>query len=122
MKIKNLLLTILGFILLGIGGIGLLIPVLPTTPFILVSAACFTSNPAVHSRLIKSKFFGDHLRNYRQRQGLKKSTVVISLTFLWVMLCLSMALIAKLWLTLLLSSIGIAVTIHILCVARPKKR
>jgi hypothetical protein len=120
-SIKNVLLTGAGFLLLGVGAVGAVLPVLPTTPFVLAASACFAGNPAIRSRMLKIGFFREHLTNYQRRTGLKKSTVIKSLSFLWITLCVSMLVIKALWCTLLLSGIGIAVTAHILSVARPKK-
>ena len=121
MSVKNILLTGAGFLLLGVGAVGAVVPVLPTTPFVLVASACFAGNPAVRARMLKIGFFREHLTNYQRRTGLKKSTVIKSLSFLWITLCISMLLVKALWCTLLLSAIGIAVTAHILSIARPKK-
>ncbi|MEA5015210.1 MAG: YbaN family protein [Candidatus Limiplasma sp.] len=122
MSLKNILLTGVGFLLLAIAVIGLFLPVWPTTPFVLLAVACFSGNPKLQARLLRIRFIREHVENYRERKGLPRRNVVISLTFLWGMLILSMVLLRKLWLALLLAAIGTAVTIHILCVARPKPR
>ncbi len=122
MSIKNILLTAAGFVLLGIGAVGMFVPILPTTPFVLTASACFTGNPAIRNRLLRVKFFKEHLTNYQQRTGLQRKTVVTSLSFLWAMLFYSMLVIGKLWALLLLTGVGTAVTAHILCIARPKPR
>lgn len=118
---KNRLLVILGFLLLGLGAIGIFLPILPTTPFVLAAAGCFSSNKRLSAWLQKSKFFSDYLTNYRERTGLKKSTVIISLLFLWIMLGLSIVLLKALWASILLPLIGIAVTVHILYMSLPRK-
>lgn len=122
MTVKDIFLTILGFLLLGIGAVGVFIPVLPTTPFVLAASACFAGNPKVRAWLLKSKFFSEHLHNYKHRTGLKKKTLAVSLGFLWVSLGVSMFVIHQLWAFVFLFAVGIAVSIHILCVARPKIR
>lgn len=121
MSIKSLLLTISGFLLLGLGAIGAFVPVLPTTPFVLVASACFAGNPTLRSRMLSIRFFREHLENYQQRTGLPKKTLIKSLSVLWAALCISMIVVAKLWCTLLLLCVGVAVTAHLLCMARPKK-
>ncbi|MCL2356193.1 MAG: YbaN family protein [Defluviitaleaceae bacterium] len=45
MKVKHLLINALGFLLLGIGAVGLFVPLLPTTPFVLLAAVCFSYTP-----------------------------------------------------------------------------
>ena len=121
MTVKNALLSVAGFFLLGLGAVGVFVPILPTTPFVLTASACFMGNPGIRSWLLKNGFFREHLVNYQCRTGLKKSTVAISLSFLWTTLTISMLISAKLWTLLLLPGVGLAVTIHILCIARPKR-
>lgn len=120
MRLKKLLLTGLGFIFLGLGAIGLLLPVWPTTPFVLLSFACFSSSPRLRAYIMKLSFFREHIENYESRTGLSQKTVRISLIWLWAMLLLSVLLTRKLQLALLLFLIGTAVTTHILWMARAK--
>ena len=121
MKIKTALLTALGLLLLGVGAVGIVVPILPTTPFVLLASACFAGNPKLRTWLYKSKFFAEHATNYRERTGLKQSTTIISLAFLWSVLVLSMVLTGKLWVTLLLAGVGAGVTVHIVWISRPKR-
>lgn len=122
MQLKTILLTGLGFIFLGLGAIGLLLPVWPTTPFVLVSVACFSSSPKMKVRIMKNTFFREHIENYERRTGLSQKTVWISMIWLWGMLTLSMLLVRTSWISLLLLLIGAAVTSHILCMARAEFR
>jgi uncharacterized membrane protein YbaN (DUF454 family) len=122
MQLKTILLTILGFIFLGLGAIGLLLPVWPTTPFVLLSIACFSSAPRIKARIMKIPLFREHIENYEHRTGLSRKTVFCSLIWLWGMLLLSMALIRTIWVILLLLVVGIAVTSHILWMARASNR
>ncbi len=117
---KKYLLTGLGFLFLGIGAIGILLPVWPTTPFVLVSAACFTSNPRIKGKIMTIPFFKEHIENYEGRTGLSKKAVAISLIWLWGMLLLSMMLIRNVWVAALLFFIGNAVTVHIVVMSKPK--
>lgn len=112
---KKLLLSALGALLLGLGAVGLALPVLPTTPFVLLAAACFSAgNPGVYRRLAASPLFGEYIRNRREKSGVSVRAKASSLTFLWGMLGLSAALSRRLWLTALLAAVGAAVTVHIL--------
>ena len=120
MTLKNRLLILCGFILLAVVAVGIFVPVLPTTPFVLAAAGCFSGSPALRGWLMKSKLFGDYIANYQSRAGLKKRTVTVSLVFLWATLSVSAACIRALWAYILMPLIGIAVTIHILYMARPR--
>lgn len=121
-KILVILQAAAGFLLLALGAIGLLIPVLPTTPFLLGAFACFASVPKLRAWLMRVPFFSEHIKNYRERTGLSKKNLVISLSFLWSMLTVSMLHVKTPWIIALLCAIGIAVTLHILTVARPKRK
>ena len=121
MRIKTILLTALGFLFLGMGGIGLLLPVWPTTPFVLISFACFSGTPTLRARIMKIGFFKEHIENYKLRTGLSRKTVMISLAYLWGMLLLSICFVQSLYLLFLMVCIGMAVTIHILCMSRSKE-
>ena len=120
MHIKVVLLTIVGFLFLGMAAIGLLLPIWPTTPFVLVSVACFSSTPRIKAGIMKIPFFREHVENYENRTGLSKKTTKISLIWLWSMLALSMELTRDIKIAAMLSIIGAAVTIHILLMSRAK--
>ena len=122
MHLKKILLAAFGFIFLGLGAIGLIVPVWPTTPFVLLSVACFSSSPRIKARIMKIPFFREHIENYEQRIGLSRKTFWLSMGWLWSMLVLSIALVQDNWISLLLMLIGAAVTIHILWIAQPKDR
>ncbi len=120
MKFKSAILTALGWLMLGCGAVGLVLPVWPTTPFVLLAAACFAHNPKLKARVMQIPFFREYLRNYQDRKGLPRKTVIRSLVFLWGMLILSAVLARSPWLAAGLALVGTAVTWHILWVARPR--
>jgi uncharacterized membrane protein YbaN (DUF454 family) len=122
LQLKIILLTALGFIFLGLGVIGLLLPVWPTTPFVLVSVACFSSSPQIKARIIKIPFFREHIENYELRNGLSRKNVRLSMVWLWGMLVLSIVLIRSLWIAVFLFLVGTSVTIHILYMSKAKDR
>lgn len=119
---RALLLTFLGFVSLGLGIIGLVLPVWPTTPFVLVSVSCFSSSPRLKKRLLSIPFLKEQIDNYEKRTGLSAKAVRFNLFWLWGMLLLSVLLIGKIWMTGFLLLVGSAVTIHILWMARPKDK
>ena len=122
MSAKDVLLTGAGFILLIIGMIGIFVPIWPTTPFVLLAIACFSRNPKIRERLLQNEFIHDHYYNYKERNGLSKKNVTFSLLFLWSVLLISIYFTDTIWIMVLLACIGTAVTIHILCMAKPKKQ
>lgn len=119
---KIILLTVSGFIFLGLGAIGLLLPLWPTTPFVLVSATCFSSTPKIKSRIMKVPFFREHIENYKHRTGLSKKTVCISMFWLWGMLLLSMIAVRSELVSLLLLIVGAMVTFHILWMSKCRNK
>lgn len=122
MRIKTFVLTGLGFSFLGLGAVGLFIPVWPTTPFVLASFACFSSSPKMRTRIMTVPLFKEYIENYSNGNGLSKKTLWISLLWLWGMLILSILVIQEIKLTILLILIGLTVSIHILWISRILKR
>jgi len=120
LQLKTLLLTALGFVFLGMGAIGIVLPVWPTTPFVLVSVACFSSTPHIKARILKIPVFREHIENYERRTGLPRKTVRTSLIWLWGTLLISMVLIREVWIIAFLILVGVSVTLHILAIAKPK--
>ena len=112
---KNLALNVLGAISLGLGAVGVALPVMPTTPFVLLAAICFSAgNKKAYERLLKNRIFGPYIENYRTKQGIKLSLKIASLVFLWAGLILSMYAIGAAWAILVLGIVGVGVTIHLL--------
>lgn len=108
--------------MLSIGGIGIFMPVLPTTPFVLIAAACFAnSSPQLYEKLYKNRYFGEFLKNYKDGKGIKKTIKVKALLFLWLSLTVSATIIKNLHLTIFLAIVGIAVTTHILRIKTRQK-
>lgn len=88
---KRIILISIGCIFVGFGGLGLVLLVLPTTPFVLVASACFAaSSPTLYNKLINSPYFGEFIRNYREKSGISKKTRITALVFLWTTLLISM--------------------------------
>lgn len=120
MNLKVIVLTAIGLLFLLLGTVGLFLPVWPTTPFILVAAGCLVHTPRLHALIMRVPFFREYIENYREKKGLSKKTAGQSLVFLWGMLLLSMFLIDTMWIRWLLAAIGVAVTAHILWIAKAR--
>lgn len=82
---KKMLLTIGGFISLGLGILGIVLPLLPTTPLLLLAAACFIRGSDKHYQwLISNKYFGSYIENYRAGKGIPKRAKVVGIFLLWI--------------------------------------
>lgn len=98
---------------LGIAGIFL--PLLPTTPFLLLASWCFVrSSDKLHYKLMNNKYLGPFIKNYKEKKGITLRNKIYSLAFLYITLTISFIFSPPLWyIWLMLSSIAIGVTWHI---------
>ncbi|MDR3292395.1 MAG: YbaN family protein [Methanobrevibacter sp.] len=114
MKIKRSLYFTFGIIFLSLGTIGILIPLLPTTPFVILAAFCFgKSSKKAEQWILKSKYFGSYIENYRNKVGVPIRIKIRSIIFLWVVLIISMIYTHNPLTFIILLIVGIAVTCHI---------
>lgn len=107
-----------GFLLVGIGVIGIFLPVLPTTIFLILASACFMKScPKANEWLKKNRFLGAYLRNYQDKTGLTITTKVLNISFLWLTISLTAYFLTdELYIRILLLAIAIGVTIHLLMI------
>ncbi|HSQ35082.1 MAG TPA: YbaN family protein [Candidatus Binatia bacterium] len=103
------------FLLLGVAGIFL--PLLPTTPFILLAAASFfRSSERLYAWLLNQKFLGRRIRCYRVYHAISLRSKVLSLAMLWLTIGYSALFVVKIiWIKILLFLIAAAVSVHLLC-------
>jgi uncharacterized membrane protein YbaN (DUF454 family) len=116
--LKRHLYIILGFVFVALGFIGILLPVWPTTPFLLLSAWFFArSSDRWYRWLLNSRVLGDYIRHYREGCGVPLRKKVIMIAFLWVSLILTgIFLLEAWWGRALLLAVAVGVTIHISCI------
>ena len=73
-----------GFLSMVIGIIGIVIPGLPTTPLMILAAACFAkSSQKFYDWIINNRLFGEHVKNYREGKGIPKKSKPVILSTLW---------------------------------------
>lgn len=115
-QIKKILLIIAGSISLGLGVLGVILPLLPTTPFLLLAAACYVrSSERLYYWLITNKYFGSYIQNYRDGKGIPLRAKVIGVSVLWLAMSYTILFIIPLLsIKLLLAGIGAYFTWFIL--------
>ena len=111
-----------GFLLVVIGVIGIFLPILPTTIFLILASACFVkSSPRANEWLRNHKILGAYIKNYQDKTGLTIKAKVFNIVFLWIMILSSAYFFTEeLYIKLLLIGIAIGVTIHLLMVKTKK--
>jgi uncharacterized protein len=113
--LKRYLLIAAGILCVVLGTIGIIMPVLPTTPFLLLAAYCFIrSSDRLHHWLIHHRIFGAYIYHYLEHRAVKKSAKIAALVLLWPSLFISMLIIRRSLVTALLLLVGTAVTWHIM--------
>ncbi|HOE08909.1 MAG TPA: YbaN family protein [Treponemataceae bacterium] len=112
---KKYLYLTAGFLTLGTGVVGIFIPVLPTTPFLLLAAACFLkSSKKLYTWLTVHKVFGKYIENYIKYKAVSRNSKIVSIAVLWAVLSISLFVSNSLHIKLFLAAVGIGVTCHLL--------
>ncbi len=121
MKIAGI---ILGGIALVVGIIGIFVPLLPTTPLLLLAAALWVrSSPRLYNWLLSHRRLGAYIRNYRESRAIPLRVKIISVTVMWLSMlyCIFWVVERWWWAQILLGIVAIAVTWHILSFKTLKK-
>ncbi|MBQ7878023.1 MAG: YbaN family protein [Bacteroidaceae bacterium] len=113
---KRFLFAALGSIALALGIIGVFLPLLPTTPFLLLAAALyFRSSQRLYNWLLNHPHLGVYIRNFREHRAIPIRVKIVSVTLVWVTLLNCALFIAEVWwLRLLFILLATAITVHIL--------
>lgn len=109
------MLTLVGMLAIALGVIGIFLPLLPTTPFLLLAAACFArSSTRMHNWMLSHRVFGDYLRNYEEGRGIPARAKVLALVMMWSSLAYAAWRYESIWLRVLLVAVGAGVSIYLL--------
>jgi uncharacterized membrane protein YbaN (DUF454 family) len=116
-RVVKALLLFAGTICLLLGAVGIVLPIVPTTPFLLLAAACFfRSSDRMYNWLLSNRWFGKYIRNYREGKGIPLKTKILALTILWGAILYSVILVVDeiLIAQVAMLAVAVGVTIHLL--------
>lgn len=104
-----------GALCVALGVLGMFLPVLPTTPFLLIAAYCFArSSDRFYRWLMNNRLCGRYIRNYREGRGIPLKQKALTISLLWLTIVFSAAVaVSEWWARLVLLAIAAGVTVHI---------
>jgi uncharacterized membrane protein YbaN (DUF454 family) len=117
-KTFRYLLIVAGTIFLGFGIVGIFLPILPTTPFLLLAAGCYArSSQRFYHWLMSNRWFGNYIKNYYEGRGVPLKLKIFTITLLWLTILTSVYIVINnFWIEIILIIIAIGVTVHILMI------
>jgi len=120
--VKRRLLIGAGTLLTGLGIIGIFIPILPTTPFLVLAAACYMrSSERFYQRLVNNRIFGAYVRNYIEGTGMPVRIKLFTIFLLWLTIGLTIAFgVQNTIIRIVLVCIAIGVTVHVALIRKRK--
>ncbi|AXA94064.1 YbaN family protein [Massilia sp. YMA4] len=108
------LLNLIGCIAVVLAVFGVFLPLLPTTPFLLLASACFVrGSPRLHNWLRTNRVFGAYLRDYEDGRGIPLRGKIVVLVLMWASLGWSMTRVPHIALVILLAAIGTGVSVYL---------
>ncbi len=112
---KKAILVAAGSLCLALAVLGVFLPLLPTTPFLLLASACYVrSSERLHRWLMENRLLGSYIRNFRERRGIPLRAKVSTVVILWLPLLYSVYRLDLLWLKLILLLMGVTWSVLIL--------
>ena len=117
------LLLIAGSFFVGLGILGIFLPLLPTTPFLLLAAVLYAkSSKRFYNWLLSNKLFGKYIKNYREGNGISLKIKIMAIALLWFTILFSaFFIIDNIFVRIILILISICVSIHISLIRTMKK-
>jgi hypothetical protein len=107
--------VIVGTIALIIGAIGIFLPVVPTTPLVILAAACYyRGSERLHAWILSSRWFGETIKNYQAGRGLTRDTKVRAISMMWAMILVSAwFFVSNLFVRVAMIGVAIGVTVYL---------
>jgi hypothetical protein len=107
--LRKHLLVILGWFFTLLGFIGVILPILPTTPFLIVALVCFSkSSPRFHRMLLNNRWFGPPLKQWEEKKTLSRKTKYKAFFLVMMTFSISIAILDD-HIQLQLSLVGLAI-------------
>jgi uncharacterized membrane protein YbaN (DUF454 family) len=114
-RLWKLLLVACGSFAVALGVIGIFVPLMPTTVFLLLGAACYArSSDRFYQKLINSRWLGSYIRNHREGRGMSRRQKISTLAMLWIGIGASAIWsVEAWWIRGILLIIAVSVTVHV---------
>lgn len=114
-RVRRIGLLAAGSLFLALGMVGVVIPVLPTTPFLLLAVICYgRSSERIYRWLVGNRFFGRYLDDYLQGRGVPWRARASALVLLWgVITASAVFFVSQWWLRAILFAVAVGVTTHL---------
>ncbi|UOQ48151.1 YbaN family protein [Gracilibacillus caseinilyticus] len=113
-RVIRFLWIIAGTLSLTTGLIGIIVPILPTTPLIILAGFCFgKSSPALHKWLVTNKYFGHYLQDYQNGKGVPLRIKGFAVVIVWTSVLFTLMIIPLLFVKLFVLAIAVFVSIFI---------
>ena len=115
-RLARALLVAAGTLCVALAVFGLFVPLLPTTPLLLLAAVCYArSSERFYRWLMTNRWFGAYIRNYREGRGIPLWHKVAAISLLWLTIgYAACAVVSQWWVKGILLAVAIAVTVHLL--------
>jgi hypothetical protein len=102
---------VLGHLCVALGVIGVFLPVMPTTVFLLGAAACYArASAGFYNRLLNNRVFGPIIADWRHYRSMTWKAKAYAIGFVWVGIGISVVLVPLVWLRVVLLGVAVAVT------------
>lgn len=112
---KKKIFLLIGVLSIILGSLGIFLPILPTTPFLLLAAYCFSkSSERFYRALLENKIFGKYIRDYQEKRGITLKNKIVAILTIVISISFSLNKITSIHLKIFLIIVLLGVSYHIL--------
>ena len=121
--LRRYLYVVLGTLSLGLALVGIVLPLVPTTPLLLLAAACYArGSRRFHDWLLSNRLFGRYLRDYREGRAMTRPAKATVLLLLWLVIGMSAVFAVQAWwVRALLLLVAVSVSVHVVALRVPDR-